>query len=138
MAAGSSMVHPNVPAMVICPICPHSLSFRPIVVPAGIELKVKVSEDTRLTAWLSVDGRNRHELHQQDSVHITTSVYPVPSICRFDQLGDWFESLADILHWNLRKAQGGLGGSESPERDVQLNEDQTNDSSSTETTQSST
>lgn len=64
--AGSSMVHPNVPAMVICPICPHSLSFRPIVVPAGIELKVKVSEDTRLTAWLSVDGRNRHELHQQD------------------------------------------------------------------------
>jgi NAD+ kinase len=64
--AGSSMVHPNVPAMVICPICPHSLSFRPIVVPAGIELKVKVSEDTRVTAWLSVDGRNRHELHQQD------------------------------------------------------------------------
>lgn len=64
--AGSSMVHPNVPAMVICPICPHSLSFRPIVVPAGIELKVKVSEDTRLTAWLSVDGRNRHELQQQD------------------------------------------------------------------------
>jgi len=64
--AGASMVHPNVPAMVICPICPHSLSFRPIVVPAGIELKVKVSEDTRLTAWLSVDGRNRHELQQQD------------------------------------------------------------------------
>lgn len=105
MAAGASMVHPNVPAMVICPICPHSLSFRPIVVPAGIELKVKVSEDTRLTAWLSVDGRNRHELQQQDSVRITTSVYPVPAICRFDQLGDWFESLADILHWNLRKTQ---------------------------------
>ncbi len=39
------------------------------------------------------------------SVRITTSVYPVPAICRFDQLGDWFESLADILHWNLRKSQ---------------------------------
>ncbi len=64
--AGASMVHPNVPAMVICPICPHSLSFRPIVVPAGIELIAKVSEDTRVTAWLSVDGRNRLELHQQD------------------------------------------------------------------------
>ncbi|CAF2575041.1 unnamed protein product [Rotaria sp. Silwood2] len=138
MAAGSSMVHPNVPAMVICPICPHSLSFRPIVVPAGIELKVKVSEETRLTAWLSVDGRNRHELHQQDCVHITTSVYPVPSICRFDQLGDWFESLADILHWNLRKSQGRLDGSHSPQHDVQLHEDQTKKSSSTETTSSST
>ncbi len=64
--AGASMVHPNVPAMVICPICPHSLSFRPIVVPAGIELSVKVSEDARLTAWLSIDGRNQHELRQQD------------------------------------------------------------------------
>ena len=64
--AGASMVHPNVPAMVICPVCPHSLSFRPIVVPAGIELEVKVSEDTRLTAWLSVDGRNRYEVSQKN------------------------------------------------------------------------
>jgi NAD+ kinase len=40
MAAGASMCHPSVPAVVICPICPHSLSFRPIVVPIGVELKV--------------------------------------------------------------------------------------------------
>lgn len=39
-AAGASMIHPNVPAIMITPICPHSLSFRPIVVPAGVELKV--------------------------------------------------------------------------------------------------
>jgi NAD+ kinase len=64
--AGASMVHPNVPSIVICPICPHSLSFRPIVVPAGIELVVKVSEDSRLTAWLSVDGRSRLEIKTQD------------------------------------------------------------------------
>ncbi|XP_069753626.1 NAD kinase-like isoform X2 [Narcine bancroftii] len=38
-AAGASMMHPNVPAIMITPICPHSLSFRPIVVPAGMELK---------------------------------------------------------------------------------------------------
>lgn len=40
VAAGASMVHPSVPAVMITPICPHSLSFRPIVVPSGIELKV--------------------------------------------------------------------------------------------------
>uniref|UniRef100_H3BIP8 NAD(+) kinase n=1 Tax=Latimeria chalumnae TaxID=7897 RepID=H3BIP8_LATCH len=39
-AAGASMIHPNVPAIMITPICPHSLSFRPIIVPAGVELKV--------------------------------------------------------------------------------------------------
>ena len=34
------MIHTNVPAIMITPICPHSLSFRPIVVPAGVEVKV--------------------------------------------------------------------------------------------------
>lgn len=36
------MIHPSVPAIMVTPICPHSLSFRPIVVPAGVELKVGV------------------------------------------------------------------------------------------------
>lgn len=40
-ATGASMVHPNVPGIILAPICPHSLSFRPIVVPAGVELKVR-------------------------------------------------------------------------------------------------
>lgn len=40
-AAGASMIHPNVPAILIAPVCPHSLSFRPIVVPAGVEVKVR-------------------------------------------------------------------------------------------------
>lgn len=39
-SAGASIVHPNVPAIVIAPICPHSLSFRPIIIPAGVEVKV--------------------------------------------------------------------------------------------------
>lgn len=42
VAAGASMIHPSVPAIMVTPICPHSLSFRPIVVPAGVELKVRV------------------------------------------------------------------------------------------------
>jgi len=39
-AAGASMIHPSVPAILIVPICPHSLSFRPIVLPAGVEIQV--------------------------------------------------------------------------------------------------
>ena len=42
VAAGASMIHPSVPAIMVTPICPHSLSFRPIVVPAGVELKVPI------------------------------------------------------------------------------------------------
>ncbi|XP_077998298.1 NAD kinase-like isoform X2 [Glandiceps talaboti] len=105
-AAGAAMCHPNVPAILITPICPHSLSFRPIVVPAGVELKVMVPTDSRSTAWASFDGRNRQEIHQGWRVKITTSIYPVASICRDDQVSDWFDSLAECLHWNVRLRQG--------------------------------
>ena len=77
------------------------------------------------------------------SVKITSSVYPVPSICRFDQLGDWFESLADILHWNLREPQLSF---DSDRRDKRSSRDHTkgidedpnsNSSSNTSTSESS-
>jgi NAD+ kinase len=89
----------------VTPICPHSLSFRPIVVPAGVDLKIRISEDSRNSAWVSFDGRNRQELRLGDSLRVTTSIYPVPSICAEDQISDWFDSLAECLHWNVRKKQ---------------------------------
>ncbi len=39
------------------------------------------------------------------SVRVTTSIFPVPSICAEDQIGDWFDSLAECLHWNVRQKQ---------------------------------
>ncbi|XP_051524753.1 NAD kinase-like isoform X3 [Myxocyprinus asiaticus] len=112
VAAGASMIHPNVPAIMITPICPHSLSFRPIVVPAGVELKIMLSRDARNTAWVSLDGRKRQEIAHGDSITITTSCFPVPSICFRDPVNDWFESLAQCLHWNVRKKQSHLSSEE--------------------------
>ncbi|XP_045488836.1 NAD kinase isoform X1 [Pieris rapae] len=105
VAAGASMIHPSVPAIMVTPICPHSLSFRPIVVPAGVELKISLSPDARNAMWVSFDGRNRQALQHGDSLYVTTSVYPVPSICAQDQISDWFDSLGECLHWNVRKKQ---------------------------------
>uniref|UniRef100_A0AAY5L5X9 NAD(+) kinase n=2 Tax=Esox lucius TaxID=8010 RepID=A0AAY5L5X9_ESOLU len=112
VAAGASMIHPNVPAIMITPICPHSLSFRPIVVPAGVELKIMLSREARNTAWVSFDGRKRQEICHGDSITITTSCFPVPSICFRDPVNDWFESLAQCLHWNVRKKQNYLSSEE--------------------------
>ena len=47
VAAGGSMVHPNVPAILFTPICPHSLSFRPVILPDYAELELKIPKDAR-------------------------------------------------------------------------------------------
>lgn len=41
------MVHPSVPAILFTPICPHSLSFRPVVLPDYADVVLKVPEDAR-------------------------------------------------------------------------------------------
>ncbi|XP_071073929.1 NAD kinase isoform X6 [Dasypus novemcinctus] len=119
-AAGASMIHPNVPAIMLTPICPHSLSFRPIVVPAGVELKITLSPEARNTAWVSFDGRRRQEIGHGDSISITTSCYPLPSICVRDPVSDWFESLAQCLHWNVRKKQAHFAEDEDADADAGL------------------
>lgn len=47
------------------------------------------------------------------SVRITTAQYPVPSICAKNQMDDWFDSLAECLHWNVRKQQKPLSSTQS-------------------------
>jgi hypothetical protein len=47
------MVHPNVPAILLTPICPHSLSFRPILLPDYAEVEFRIPQDARCTAWVS-------------------------------------------------------------------------------------
>ncbi|CAH3037789.1 unnamed protein product [Porites lobata] len=105
VAAGASMVHPSVAAILVTPVCPHSLSFRPIILPAGVELKIVPSAESRSSAWTSFDGRNRQELKVGDSIQITTSIYPVPCVNSENQMADWFKSLAECLHWNVRQRQ---------------------------------
>lgn len=53
------MVHPNVPAILLTPVCPHSLSFRPIILPDYAELELRIPDNARCTAWVCFDGRSR-------------------------------------------------------------------------------
>ncbi|GAM20126.1 hypothetical protein SAMD00019534_033010 [Acytostelium subglobosum LB1] len=105
LSAGGSLVHPTLPAVLITPICPHTLSFRPIILPSTSTLVIRVSETSRCTAWCSFDGKNRQELHQGDSVVIKTSKWAVPVICKTNESNEWFEKLAKNLNWNVRSVQ---------------------------------
>ncbi|PIA27236.1 hypothetical protein AQUCO_08200035v1 [Aquilegia coerulea] len=107
-AAGGSMVHPNVPCMLFTPICPHSLSFRPVILPDSAQLELKIPGDTRSNAWVSFDGKRRQQLSRGDSVRIYMSQHPLPTVNKSDQTGDWFHSLIRCLNWNERLDQKAL------------------------------
>ncbi|KAI7881730.1 ATP-NAD kinase-like domain-containing protein [Mucor mucedo] len=105
LSANGSLTHPEIRATLITPICPHTLSFRPTLVPDSMELRICVPFNSRNTAWASFDGRGRIELKQGDHIKVTASKYSFPTVCKEDQATDWFNSLSKCLHWNKRQRQ---------------------------------
>jgi NAD+ kinase len=99
------MVHPSVPSMVFTPICPHSLSFRPIILPDSVTLKVTVPTDSRCPAWAAFDGQSRQKLDKGDSLIVKISRFPVPVICLNEESSDWFHTATTVLGWNMREKQ---------------------------------
>ena len=61
--------------------------------------------ETGTTFFFSREKHRKLTFFLFSSLHVTTSIYPVPSICSQDQISDWFASLAECLHWNVRKKQ---------------------------------
>jgi len=112
VAAGGSMVHPNVPAILFTPICPHSLSFRPVVLPDYAELELRIAGDMRCTAWACFDGKHRRELLRGDAVRVRMSANPVPTISKADSTNDWFDTLNRCFGWNERLEQKPYYGGE--------------------------
>ncbi|CAM1507062.1 Fc.00g067030.m01.CDS01 [Cosmosporella sp. VM-42] len=102
LSAGGSLVHPDIPAILLTPICPHTLSFRPMVLSDAMALRVSIPRNSRATAYCAFDGKGRVELRQGDHVTITASQYPFPTVTRTDT--EWFESVARTLRWNTRAA----------------------------------
>ena len=57
LSAGGCVLHPRLPALLLAPVCPRSLSFRPLVLPAGAEVVLRLGEASRgREVELSVDG----------------------------------------------------------------------------------
>lgn len=62
LSAGGSIIHPLVPSLLLTPICPRSLSFRPLVLPSTSEVVLKLGDRNRgREIEISVDGDRRRE-----------------------------------------------------------------------------
>lgn len=97
LSCGGPIIQPRLDAIVVVPICPHTLSDRPIVIPADQEIEVKLlpREDTK--AEISVDGHTLGEFGPDDKLvigeaeHRITLIHP-PGY-------DFYEILRSKLHW---------------------------------------
>lgn len=108
LSAGGSLVHPDIPAILLTPICPHTLSFRPMLLNDTMLLRVAVPRNSRATAYCAFDGKGRVELRQGDYVTIAASQYPFPTV--LSKPTEWFDSISSTLRWNTRGGPAeGLG-----------------------------
>jgi NAD+ kinase len=102
LSAGGSLVHPDIPAILLTPICPHTLSFRPMLLNDSMLLRIAVPRNSRATAYCAFDGKGRVELRQGDHVTIAASQYPFPTV--LSKPTEWFDSISRTLRWNNRGA----------------------------------
>jgi NAD+ kinase len=105
LSAGGPLTHPSIPGILLTPICPHTLSFRPMVLSDSLLLKVCVPRTSRSTAYASFDGKGRIELRRGDCVQVEAGRYPFPTVVgEHGTGGEWFESVRRALRWNTRGA----------------------------------
>jgi NAD+ kinase len=101
LSAGGAMVHPSASALIWCPICAHSLNSHPLVLPDSVELSMRISETARGDEpyRLTCDS-NGHQVSKGDLIVVRISSYPIPTVCRFEPMADWLNSISSVLRWN--------------------------------------
>lgn len=90
LSAGGPVVYPLSDTIVITPICPHSLTQRPVVIPAHFQIEA----NTDGVAKLILDGQ---EIFPMDAIKITKAEKPVNLIHNHSR--HYFSVLREKLHW---------------------------------------
>jgi len=95
LSAGGPIVFPNLRVLVLAPICPHTLSNRPVVLPDAFELELRVKSDDH-GAMLTCDGQESAQLGPADLIRVHRAKHPV-SLVRSAHA--YFEIWRDKLRW---------------------------------------
>jgi NAD+ kinase len=99
LAAGGPIVTPAVEAFIVTPICAHTLTNRPLVLPDSVQIEVVVKSQ-REVAYLTVDGQVGIATHSEDAVRLKKASSSVELIQ--PPTKDYFEILRQKLKWSER------------------------------------
>lgn len=94
LSAGGPVLFPLTNVFALTPICPHSLTQRPVVLPGEFSIEMKTPQDKALVI---IDGQDKLELENGNSIHIQLAKNRVKLIHRNEF--NYFEVLKEKLNW---------------------------------------
>ena len=99
MSCGGPIVEPDLDVWVLAPICPHTLSDRPIVVRAGSTIQLRMADRLGSHAQVTCDGTSIGDLGQGDALFIESADAAVTLL--HPPGYDYYRLLRSKLHWGL-------------------------------------
>ena len=100
LAAGGPIVHPVVDALVLTPIAPHTLTNRPIVIPAAAAVEVQPHLNDEDQVFVTYDGQSGYSLRHGDTVRVSRSEQSIRLVKSPSRT--YFEVLREKLKWGER------------------------------------
>jgi NAD+ kinase len=101
LAAGGPVIHPAVPAIILTPICPFTLTNRPLIVPQSANITIRLAEGSS-DIVLTFDGQKGLELNDQDEIQIKKGPHPLQLITLPER--QYFDILKNKLKWSGGRA----------------------------------
>ena len=97
LSAGGPILYPNLEVIVVTPICPHTLTNRPLVLSLDSKVEMRLEKDSE-EVWLTLDGQKGFPLSTEDVIRIERCLDPVFLIT--DR--SYFQILHRKLKWGER------------------------------------
>lgn len=100
LSAGGPVLDPRVSAFIVTPICPHTMTYRPLVVPGSVRLRIVLREDPDDDVFVTLDGQVGFPMRHGDVVKIDGQAPPVDLVRLAGR--PFFEVLRHKLQWGAR------------------------------------
>lgn len=97
LAAGGPILHPGVPAIIMTPISPFTLTNRPLIIPDAACITIRLEEKSE-DIMLTFDGQAGLEINENDTIIVRKGKHPINMITMPDQ--EYFDVLKAKLRWS--------------------------------------
>ncbi len=98
VSSGGPILHANLDAMALVPICPHTLSSRPLVVRADSEVEIRICHTRQAIAQITCDGQMSFDMEDDDRLHIRRKAHT--AILLHPNNHSYYEILRAKLRWS--------------------------------------